>query len=460
MNNPEGFENRIKPLNQRMICKGKFVLYWMQQSQRAEFNYALEYAVMKANDQRLPLLVVFGFTKKYPDANIRHYTFMFEGLAETQKALSKRGIKMIIREGHPPDIALEFSISAAMVICDRGYLRHQKIWRDEMASKAPCQVIQVESDAIIPVREVSRKVEYAARTIRPKIKKNLEQFLRPVPEIPLKKDSLGIQMEELDLSSPEKIIRSIDNDSEVFAVTLLFQGGTGRARNRFEKFLQKNIDQYDRHGNQPQTDDISHMSPYLHFGQISPLYLALKVIESSAEKNVKDAFLEQLVVRRELAINYVEYAPNYDRFDGIPQWAKNTLNEHRNDRRPIIYDRNQMENAQTHDEYWNASMLEMKYTGFMHNYMRMYWGKKILEWSESPEMAFSNALYLNNKYFLDGRDPNSYTGIAWLFGLHDRPFKEREIFGKIRFMAASGLERKCDIKAYVEKVKKRVKPFL
>jgi deoxyribodipyrimidine photo-lyase len=432
----------------------------MQQSQRAEFNHALEFSIMQANGQGLPLLVVFGLTKNYPDANFRHYTFMREGLAETQKTLEKRGIKMIVQEGNPPDVAFEQSLSAAVVICDRGYLRHQKIWREDLAAKAPCLVLQVESDVVIPVWEVSRKAEYAARTIRPKIKKNIDGFLTPVPEIPLKVNSLRIQMDELNLNSLETVTRNLDVDREVFAVSPLFQGGSSHARIRFEKFLHENIDQYDRHGNQPQTDDVSHMSPYLHFGQISPVYMALKVIGSGAEQSAKDAFIEQLVVRRELAVNYVEYTRDYDQFDAIPKWAQKTLDEHRNDSRAFNYDHYQMENAQTHDEYWNAAMLEMKYTGFMHNYMRMYWGKKILEWSKTPEQAFRTAIYLNNKYFLDGRDPNSYTGVAWLFGVHDRAFKERNIFGKVRYMAASGLERKCDIKAYVKKVNNRIKMFL
>jgi deoxyribodipyrimidine photo-lyase len=457
MNESDIFEARLKPLNQKGVCAGRFVLYWMQQSQRAEFNHALEYAVKLANDLGLPLLVVFGLTKNYPDANMRHYMFMLEGLAQTQKTLENRGIRMIVREGHPPDIALEQGLSAAAVICDRGYLRHQKIWRDELVAKAPCLVIQVESDVVVPVGEVSRKAEYAARTIRPRIKKNLDKFLKPVHELSLKVDSLGIQMDEIDLSSPETVIRNLGVDREVFAVTPLFQGGTNHARDRFERFLRENLDQYDHHSNQPQTDDISHMSPYLHFGQISPVYLALKVTGSGAESNSKDAFTEQLVVRRELAINYVEYTPYYDQFGAIPEWAQKTLNDHRGDSRPVSYTCYQMENAQTHDEYWNAAMQEMKYTGFMHNYMRMYWGKKILEWSKTPEEAFRTALHLNNKYFLDGRDPNSYTGVGWLFGIHDRPFRERSIFGKIRYMAASGLERKCDIKAYVEKVKGRIK---
>jgi deoxyribodipyrimidine photo-lyase len=454
------FKARLKPLNQKGVGAGRFVLYWMQQSQRAEWNHALEYAVTKANDLGLPLLVIFSLTKNYPDANLRHYTFMLEGLAETQKTLEKRGIKMIVQEGEPPDIVVEKSMSAALVICDRGYLMHQKIWRQEVAAKAPCHLIQVESDVVVPVGEVSRKAEYAAFTIRPKIKKILDTFLKPVPEISLKVNSLGIHMDTLDLSASNIFTQHLTADHEVFAVTPLFQGGTNQAKNLFEKFLHKNLQQYEKNGNQPQTDDISHMSPYLHFGQISPVYLALKVINSGAGKSAKDAFIEQLVVRRELAVNYVEYTHDYDQFDAIPQWAQKTLDEHRDDSRKTPYTRREMENAETHDEYWNAAMLEMRYTGFMHNYMRMYWGKKILEWSKTPKLAFNTALYLNNKYFLDGRDPNSYAGVAWLFGLHDRPFKERDIFGKVRYMTATGLKRKCDIQAYVDKVKKLIKIFL
>jgi len=162
--------------------------------------------------------------------------------------------------------------------------------------------------------------------------------------------------------------------------------------------------------------------------------------------------LEELIVRRELAANFVYYHRDYDNFDCLPEWAKQTLKDHRKDRRLYIYTRRQLEDAKTHDPYWNAAMQEMKYTGFMHNYMRMYWGKKILEWSSSPERAFRNTLAINNKYFLDGRDPNSYAGVAWIFGMHDRAWPERSIYGKVRCMMASGLERKCDIRGYVSKV--------
>jgi deoxyribodipyrimidine photo-lyase len=195
------------------------------------------------------------------------------------------------------------------------------------------------------------------------------------------------------------------------------------------------------------------MSPYLHFGQISPLYLALKAGKANTRlQAAKEAYLEELIVRRELAINFANYEKNYDNFACLPHWARQTLAQHEKDKRQYLYTQRQFEEAQTHDEYWNAAMREMKYTGFMHNYMRMYWGKKIIEWCETPKQAFKTTLAINNKYFLDGRDPNSYTGVAWLFGVHDRAWTERPIFGKIRWMAASGLERKCDIQGYVQKV--------
>jgi deoxyribodipyrimidine photo-lyase len=254
----------------------------------------------------------------------------------------------------------------------------------------------------------------------------------------------------------DPLLRRLGVDRGVPAVSWLFKGGATAAKARFARFLQTSLQHYDSHSNQPQTDDISHMSPYLHFGQISPLYLALQVsrVDHGA---ARDAYIEQLVVRRELAFNYVHFQPNYDQLTSLPGWALNTLDAHRHDPRDPLYPPDQLEQSRTHDPYWNAAMDEMRHTGFMHNYMRMYWAKKILQWSASPEDAFQTTLYLNNRYFLDGRDPNSYVGVAWNYGLHDRAWKERPVFGKIRYMAAAGLRRKCDIEGYVRKVAQRIR---
>ena len=444
---------RIQRLNDRDASKGAYVLYWMQQAQRAEYNHALEYAVGRANALGQGVLVVFGLTDDYPEANLRHFTFMLEGLRETQAALARRGIKMVVRRGSPPDVVLALGRRASLIVCDRGYLHHQKAWRSRVARSAACEVVQVESDVIVPVDVVSGKAEYAARTIRPKIHKHLNDYLVSCRSTPLKNPTSGLKTRGLDLTGVGRALKKLDVDRSVEPVPGFFRGGTAEGKIRLEEFLSQRFRRYVENRNQPQTDDISRISPYLHFGQLSPLYIALKTMSARGRlAQAKEAFLEELIVRRELAVNFVHFTSNYDSYGCLPRWARTSLREHRNDRRAYTYTRRQLESAGTHDEYWNAAMREMKVTGFMHNYMRMYWGKKILEWSRTAEHAFRTALLLNNKYFLDGRDPNSYAGVAWVFGLHDRAWFERPVFGKIRYMSASGLEKKCDIRGYVKKV--------
>jgi len=447
---------RIQRLNDTPARNGDYVLYWMQQSQREAWNHALEYAVDQANQLGLPLVTGFGLTDAYPEANLRHYAFMLEGLAETAAALADRGIQLVVLKGSPPDVALNLGKEAALIVCDRGYLRLQRQWRRKVAQNAGCQVIQVETDVVVPVAAASDKAEYAARTIRPKLHRVLTDFLMPLTARVVKKSSLHLSFPGLDPANPEMLLENLSLDNTVSRVSRFFTGGTSHAKKRFHIFLENSLEMYDRHSNQPQTNDISHMSPYLHFGQISPLYLAMALMNVQASlADARDAFLEQLVIRRELAVNFVHYTPNYDSFDVIPGWASNTLADHAPDPRQYIYSEKQLADAATHDPYWNAAMQEMTCTGFMHNYMRMYWGKKILEWSPTPKQAYETTLALNNRYFLDGRDPNSYTGVAWLYGIHDRGWAERPVFGKVRYMAASGLERKCDIQAYVDKSKQR-----
>lgn len=454
---PNLYEGRIRRRNDRKIQPGDYVLYWMQQSQRAEDNHALEYAVARANEHKKPLVVVLGLTGDYPEANLRHYRFMLEGLAETQASLKEHGIPLSIRRGSPHDVALEAARKACCLVCDRGYLRHQRAWRRLVAEKAPCPVFEVETDVVVPVNTVSDKTEYAARTIRTKIHKHLDRFLRAVLTTELQTDSSGISSGGIDLSDIDGVLAKMKLDTEVSPVTEFFRGGKTEAKRRFDAFLKDRLNRYADNSNQPQTDDVSGMSPYLHFGQISPLYLAMTVKrKKSVDREAVDTFIEELIVRRELAVNFVYFNDRYDRYQCLPAWAKKTLADHRKDTRKHLYDRKVLEAAQTHDPYWNAAMKEMKHTGFMHNYMRMYWGKKILEWSKTPEEGFEMTLFLNNRYFLDGRDPNSFAGVAWIYGLHDRAWAEREIFGKVRYMAASGLERKCDIRAYVEKIENRI----
>lgn len=451
---------RIKFLNSRSVVDGEYVLYWMQQSQRTEFNHALEYAVERANELKLPPLVVFGLMDDYPEANPRHYTFLLQGLRDVQLNLAKRGIQLVVRFGQPPRVALDLAAKASLVVCDRGYLRHQREWRGQLAEQARCQVVQVESDVVVPVEVASNKAEYAARTIRPKIHKHLDTYLLGLDNIPVFKPSLDLDVDRISLDNIDGVLNALKIDRSVNPVGMLYRGGESAAKERFQLFLENSFSRYQENRNQPQTDDVSRMAMYLHFGHVSPIQLALlaRDMETVVEE-IREAFLEELIVRRELSVNFVQYTSGYDSFASLPDWSRRSLNSHRRDPRDFVYAPEQLENAETHDEYWNAAMKEMRFTGYMHNYMRMYWGKKILEWSAAPEEAYETTLRLNNKYFLDGRDANSYGNVAWIFGLHDRPWRERPIFGTVRYMSASGLERKCDIEGYVRKVEGLVREF-
>ena len=443
-------KERIKALNKKGINKGAYVLYWMQASQRVEYNHALEYAILKSNELRQPIIVFFGITDHFPEANERHYTFMLEGLKEVKQSLGKRGIQIVILHKSPERGAVQLARRASLTVVDRGYLRIQRGWRDYVAKRIDCPFIQVESDVIVPVEETSPKEEYAAATIRSKIHKKLSHFLVPFKQSDPAVGSLSLDFDSFDIKDIGKAVSKLRIDRSVKKVNS-FQGGTKEALKYLEVFLEGKLNRFPELRNDPTLDYLSHMSPYLHFGQISPLFIALKALETKSPGT--EAFLEELIVRRELSINFVFYNEKYDSFDGIPEWAKKTLKAHQKDKHLYTYTLEEMDAAQTHDPYWNAAQREMAVKGKMHGYMRMYWGKKIIEWGKTPEEAFRVALYLNNKYELDGRDPNGFTGVAWCFGKHDRPWGERPIFGNVRYMNEKGLRRKFDADEYVKMIK-------
>ncbi len=472
----------------------RYVLYWMQQSQRAVGNHALEYAVACANQVELPLLVCFGLTDSYPDANARHYRFLLDGLAETGRRLTDRGIGFVVRrcgkEGGvsrersprkpsvdgPHSIAIELSADASVLIVDTGYLVFQRKWRNELADSVECPVIEVESDVVVPVLTVSDKEEYAAATIRRKIYRRLNDFLCRLEEVSINHrfDDDGVRgpdgsIDGEDWSDPSGLLEKLDLDRSVSPVDSVV-GGTSAAFERLQTFIEKKLPEYGESRNDPSLDFQSGLSAYLHFGQISVVDIALAVLRDEAAQDrfgvgadtgetplsrlseSAQSFLEELIVRRELSMNFVTFNHSYDSPDCLPDWAKKTIADHAADERPVLYELDTLESAETHDPYWNAAQKEMIYFGAMKGYMRMYWGKKIIEWSPEVSEAYRRMIYLNNKYFLDGRDPNGYTGIAWCFGKHDRPWQEREIFGKLRYMNARGLERKFDIASYVYNV--------
>ena len=443
---------RVQELNGKPARKGAYVLYWMQASQRAEWNHALEVSVEEANARSQPLIAVFGLTDAFPEANLRHYRFMLEGLCETRESLAKRGVQLVVRRGSPERVVPQLAGDASLVVCDRGYLGVERVWRETLAREAPCRVTQVESNVVVPVEAASDKEEYAAATLRPKIHRALPHYLAPLRMRALKASSLDLRFDSEPLDNVGALADSLKIDHTVKPVAAL-RGGASNARARLSAFIEHDLNQYDKKSADPSLGCVSGLSPYLHFGQISPLEIALAVRNAKHRRHAaKDAFLEQIIVRRELAINFVCFNKSYDTYDALPDWARKTLDEHRADRRDPVYSPSQLENAETDDPYWNAAQTQMLRTGAMHNYMRMYWGKKILEWTRDPRRAFDLALRLNNKYEVDGRDPNGFAGVAWVFGKHDRPWKERAVFGKVRYMNANGLKRKFDIDTYVRQV--------
>ncbi len=447
--------DRIQPLNDRDVQEGaRYVLYWMEQSQRAQHNPALERALHHASETGLPLLVVFGVADDFPEATLRHHTFLLEGLQETQQRLADRGVKLVVRYGAPDDVALEYAGAAAVLVTDRGYLRHQKRWRARVAKEAPCRVEQVEGDVVVPVETVTDKAEYAARTIRPKIHEHLERCLQLPDAVPVETPSLDLDVDSgRSLDDIEAVTDQLDLDRSVGPVSDLYPGGVSEAEDILDDFLAEHLDGYDENRNQIHSHAVSHMSKYLHYGQISPVWLAQQVRRAEGPESDIESYLEELVVRRELTMNHVHFRPDtYDSYTCLPEWARESLAEHADDEREYVYSLDELEGGTTHDPYWNAAMKEMRETGYMHNYMRMYWGKKILEWSPDPKTAYDRTLRLNNRYFLDGRDPNSFANVAWVFGLHDRGWKERPVYGKVRYMSQGGLDRKADPDAYVEKV--------
>ncbi len=437
----------------------KYVLYWMQQSQRVHYNHALNHAIKMANLYQLPLVCLFVLDDTYPEANERSYAFMLEGLKEVKLLLEKLGINFIFKLGKPEEVIKTFLKDAQALIMDRGYLRHQRAWRKKIyqfiKDDESITIDMIDTDLIVPVHIASQKVEYGAYTLRPKLKKIFLEY-RDFSKLEVlnNKSVLNIKSDH-DLNDINALLNQINIDKSV-KKSLYYHGGYSFASKLFSIFISDKSDDYPE-SSDPSKDVTSLMSMYLHFGQISSLELLERLFLALNQGQIKgdsfDQYIEQLLVRRELAFNFVFYQENYDRFESMTEsWAYQTMKAHELDHKEYLYDIHDYESFKTHDIYFNAAMKQMVITGYMHNYMRMYWAKKIIEWSPSFEVAYKNTLYLNNKYFIDGRDPNSYTGVAWCFGKHDRAWTERTIFGKLRYMNDKGLERKFNIMSYVEKM--------
>ena len=441
-------EKRIFYYQESEFSEGEFVLYWMQQSQRIDYNHALNLSITKANELKLPLIVCFIFTS-FPEANIRHYHFMYQGIVELKNRFTELNINFITLTGNPVTEVLVIAKKAKFLYMDMGYLKIQRYWRNEIIKSVKCSACIVESDVVVPVKTAYHKEAWSAGVFRPKISLYIESFLNEehIPEL-LNKEKLFDNQLDTWLILKEKL--SLSEDVKISSD---FSGGESAALKRLNLFIKTKLTDYAGKRNDPSLNIQSNLSPYLHFGQISPVKIALEILKSKDIPNT-NAFLEELIIRRELAMNFVYFNNDYDNYTCLPDWAKKTLAKHSDNYREYEYDLSAFEQAKTHDSAWNSAQKEMLLTGKMHNYMRMYWGKKIIEWTDSPEKAYEIALYLNNKYQLDGRDANSFAGIAWCFGKHDRAWSHRSIFGSVRYMNYEGLKRKFDINKYIEKYEK------
>ncbi|MCX7760289.1 MAG: deoxyribodipyrimidine photo-lyase [Hydrogenothermaceae bacterium] len=445
-------EERVFKINSKEIdTTKKYILYCMESSQRIDYNYALYFAVKLADKIKKPLITVFNITDNYKHSNIRYYKFMIEGILKLREDFKKLGIKFVINKNSYTEGCKKFLKNASVVITDTNYLKTQRMWREYIGKISDVAVFEIESDVIVPVRLVSNKQEPYAMTIRPKIYGMMDRFITSIQITPPKIKSENFDIQSWDLDSVDDYINQLNIDKSV-KPSENFIGGYDEAQKLLKIFIEEKLHRYKDLRSDPTVDYQSNLSPYIHFGQISPVKIVKDILKEYHiyDENVK-SFFNELIVWRELARNFCFYNPLYNQYNGIPQWAKQTLEEHIKDKREYIYSISELEEGKTHDQYWNAAQRELLKTGKMHNYMRMYWAKKLIEWTKHPKEAFDIACYLNDKYELDGRDPNGYAGISWCFGTHDRPWQERKVFGKVRYMNDKGLERKFDIKKYVER---------
>lgn len=442
---------RIRLLNQKPIKeKSKTVLYWMDRQRRFEDNWALYVAYQKALELNLSLEILYVIPNDFMDANLRTYDFMLKGLQEAAEMAYSKGINLKVVVGDVVKEVLSFckENQVAAVYTDFVALRLPRKWRDDLAAELDCSLFEIENNSIIPTWVLSEKQEFAAYTIRPKVKRIFHAYLDDLDETLEVKNPVKVKLESI--FDVQDILEKIPCDKSLSPQNI-YLPGCRAAKRVLREFLEKKIKNYGELRNDPNQDVLSNLSIYLHFGFICVQRVILELFKHGFAEDLVETFVEEIVVRRQLAENFCFYNPKYDEFEGMPAWAQTTLKEHWLDKREVVYSLSEFEEAKTHDELWNACQSQMMETGKMHGYMRMYWAKKILEWAKDPAQALEIANYLNNKYELDGRDPNGYTGVAWsICGVHDRAWGEREVFGKIRYMNFNGCKRKFDVKKYIE----------
>ena len=434
--------------------EGKCVVYWMQRAMRIHENPALDVAIEAANLLGLPVVVFFSVIPNYPNANLRHYHFLQQGLRDVEADAAELGVGFVLRR-HPHNSLEKFleEVDAALLIGDENPCREPERWRKVLARKLKLPYWTVDADVVVPSSVFGRDY-FLLQHMRPHLKAALPRFLvapnHPKPQHQFR-DPRSLQSDSLehDITAAFR-----DLDRSIGPVDT-FTGGTHAALKHLHEFVNHRLKDYDEKRNHPELNGTSRLSPYLHFGNIGPLTIALAVENAAAKgkasRAAADRFLDQVIAWRELSVLFVKYNPNYDNWECAEPWARQTLIEHTADNRPYRYTFHQLERAQTHDDLWNAAQRQMVNEGWMHNYMRMYWAKMILEWAPDPARAFEWAVILNDRYELDGRDPNGYQGIAWaIVGKHDRPWFNRPIFGLVRPMSGASTAKKFDSRSYID----------
>jgi deoxyribodipyrimidine photo-lyase len=445
-------ENRTRPLSKNFEHRGECVLYIMSRDRRTEFNYALAAAQRQAIALNLPLAVVYCMYRI--DGRAReHARFIIDGLKEVESDLAELNIPLMMLIGKPEDVlpGVINHTKPSVVYVDFNPLNHAKEWQAELAKLTP--VVQVDSHNAVPVWLASSKQEIGARTLRPKIHRLLKDYSVKPPALtkhPYKWPGKVLSLNELN-SMINKVINSYKPNNTV----INYKSGPRAAREHLRGFIYSKLVNYSTNRNNPALDGLSGLSPYLHYGHISSLEVLLKaqsaVLGDSSLQTGYDALLEEMIIRKELSDNYCFYNSNYKSLDGAPNWAIKTLKKHSSDPREHLYTNQDFLQAKTHDLAWNAAQTQLLKTGKIHGYMRMYWAKKVLEWSNSPEEAIDTLINLNDFYSIDGGDPNGYVGILWsVAGLHDRPWGERPVYGTVRSMVYSGLKRKFPVEEYIK----------
>ena len=436
--------------------EGKCVVYWMQRAERGRDNHALDKAIEVGNALGLPVVAYFAGIKNFPHANLRHYAFLNQGLPDIEEDCAERGAGFVMRRApHEDHLRFFHDVDAAMVLGDENPMREPEAWRVHIAEALRIPFWTIDADVIVPSK-LLEKAQFSAAVARPRLYRALPEFLMPYtnPHAQKKwKQPHALQADDV----RQDITRGWRDFDRSVAPVDAWKGGHKAAVKRLQVFCDTMLESYDRDRNHPETDGTSKLSPYLHFGHIGPQTIALAV-DAAAKKHPKlkaarESYFNELIAWRELSVNFVRYQPGYDSPACAENWAKQTIAEHDRDQREVLYKLPQLEQAQTYDDLWNAAQIQMVRYGWMHNYLRMYWAKKIVEWTPNVAIAMKVAIYLNDRYFLDGRDPNGYSGIAWsMLGKFDRAWFDRPIFGKRRYMSGASTGKKFMSAMYIQQM--------